>query len=615
MTSRDGNEQDHSRDGVARTGASDEEAQLLCPEELEYEEDDTARSPRLPGRHGAREAGNWGWLSGPHPPRIQAIRPLCPSFQRIPTILIRRLLPSTEQKLIVLVAFFLLWAAAFVFPLRSGTRAIRDLAGEDVVNLDCVDTLWKRKDLCGLDGEMCRPFTNASFTFRCPASCAGVQVLNPRPVGGIEVSYRPFVIGDGYFRGDSFICGSAIHAGLVTDRKGGCGRVSRIGQREGFKTVSRNGIESIAFDSYFPLAFELAAEPDLRCPADSREYLLVVSLFFTIVATLFMTSTPLQFFVSFVAIFAHVALVSDPPEASFHNISVLPDHVSKFAERLLPAAFCAVIFYWTCAARTLGELEAPFEKTLLWLGGFWFGALSNYTFGWLPIQRLTAHDLEQQPGAKLALAIIVIVVGLIVIQQVYTFWLEQRLLRYLALYGILAAGIVACWALPGVELRIHHYIIALLLLPGTSVQTRSSLLYQGLLLGLFVNGTARWGFDSILQTPASLREDGSYGLWLPSLHPPSISSTSQGSNITFSWDGPPTPVLDGVSVLVNDVERFRGFFAEAVSAYNFTWTRPAGLGLSEYFRFGYIKDDIALDYTKAGVWFPNGTWSMTARPA
>lgn len=36
-------------------------------------------------------------------------------------------------------------------------------------------------------------------------------------------------------------------------------------------------------------------------------------------------------------------------------------------------------------------------------------------------------------------------------------------------------AIVVCLTLPGLELRIHHYILALLLLPGTGIQTRTSL--------------------------------------------------------------------------------------------------------------------------------------------
>ena len=184
------------------------------------------------------------------------------------------------------------------------------------------------------------------------------------------------------------------------------------------------------------------------------------------------------------------------------------------------------------------------------------------------------------------------------------------MLPYLALYGLFILGIVFFVVIPEVDLRIHHYIFALLLLPGTSVQTRSSLLYQGILLGLFVNGIARWGFDSVLQTPADLRQDGAFNSFVPTIDTPVIASTPTGFNISFSWEGSPTPLLNGISVLVNDVERYRRFFPETTSAYNFSWTRATDLELPEYFRFAYMRDRVALDYTKAGTWFANGTWSM-----
>ncbi|KAJ0135393.1 Uncharacterized protein CTA2_2329 [Colletotrichum tanaceti] len=417
------------------------------------------------------------------------------------------------------------------------------------------------------------------------------------------------------------ICASAIHAGIVTDRSGGCGRLERVGRHERFNASTRNGVETVAFDSYFPSSFTLAAvaadDPSLRCPAasDPREALLPTSLFFTTLFSLFTTSPAWQLAVSFVGIFAHVSFASDPPPASRHAASVLPDRISMFAGRLLPAAFCAAVLYRLCVRRTLAGLAAQFEKTALWLGGFWFGALSNYTFGWMPIQRLTAHDIEQQPGAKPALALILVVLTFIMAQQVYFFWLEGRLPRFLALYALFLAAILAALSLPGLDLRVHHYIMAFLLLPGTSIQTRSSLFYQGMLLGLFVNGIARWGFDSVLQTPDDLREDGAFGSLLPEIAAPVVSSGSFEPSISFSWvlptDAAAVGGFDGISALVNDVERFRYYLADGPPDDNvFIWMRKARMALPEYFRFAYIKDGVTLDYTKAGTWFANGTWAM-----
>ena len=109
--------------------------------------------------------------------------------------------------------------------------------------------------------------------------------------------------------------------------------------------------------------------------------------------------------------------------------------------------------------------------------------------------------------------------------------------------------------MPGIDLRVHHYILALILLPGTALQTRRILFYQGLLVGLFINGIARWGFDSIVQTPREL-----YGDDFDTVSPPIPTPTVDGSNtnIISLWSEIQS-AYDGISVLVNDVERFRGF--------------------------------------------------------
>jgi len=240
------------------------------------------------------------------------------------------------------------------------------------------------------------------------------------------------------------------------------------------------------------------------------------------------------------------------------------------------------------------------------------GALENYTFNAIPIQRLTPHDLEQQPGAKAALAVIIVVIVVVAALQVYFFRQEGRLVPYLQLYLLLAAGLVILAVLPGLSLRIHHYIIGLLLLPGTSMQIRPTLLYQGLLVGLFINGIARWSWDPILQTAAQLRGDGVQDSLLPVLLAPAIVLGANISTITFTWQPSPAPRYDGISVLVNDVERFRGYFADfdADSALKdqFVWERKGGLAMDEYFRFAYMEGSNVDDYTRAGVWDSKGEW-------
>ncbi|RAR00413.1 lccl domain-containing protein [Stemphylium lycopersici] len=590
-----------ANDSMGRAADRDEEAHLLR-EELEFE--DAALPP--PSRSRTRVQYCVDFLHGPRPPRPQIIQPFFPSIQKGPAdwLETRRL-----NKPVSLVVVLIPWLLIFVWFL-SAQLPLRDGDGQDVFNLDCIDTLWKRKNECGIDGIDCRPFSNHSFAFQCPAKCSDVQILNPHAVGPLEVNYRPLVVGTGPYRGDSFLCASAIHAGVVDNQKGGVGRINLLGDYEIFSSTRHHGIESIPFDSYFPLSFSVVSDDSFHSGSDPRSALLPVSLLATIALVVFFASPKICFPI-FALIFAHVSFVSDPPSASYHNTTVLPDHISMFAKRLLPAMFVLVVLYTTTIKRTLSDLSAHFEKALFWLGGFWVGALSNYTFDWIPISRLNAHDIEQQPGAKLALAIIILILAVIILGQVYYFWLEGRLLRYLGLYGLFILGILICLVIPGVNLRIHHYILALLLLPGTSLQTRPSLLYQGILLGLFANGTARWDFDSILQTAAALQGDAKLNSVVPQILEPAVEVGTEVLLATFTYGAHPTGV-DGISVLVNDVERNRAFedSDRDKSWKTFEWSRPVGREVNEYFRWAYIQDGLTLDYSEAGTLFGNGSWSM-----
>lgn len=58
-------------------------------------------------------------------------------------------------------------------------------------------------------------------------------------------------------------------------------------------------------------------------------------------------------------------------------------------------------------------------------------------------------------------------------------------------------------------------------MPGTAFITRPSALFQGFLIGMFLNGVGRWGFDTIFSTLAALIGDGSLGtdrpVWITSV--------------------------------------------------------------------------------------------------
>lgn len=606
------------------------------------------------------------WVKGPDPPRIYQIRPVFPKVQRAPLALLDRFAPSRIRRFWLLVLAIASWLLVLSSILYQSSFAAQIPGHGTPIRLGCAARYWGDGNICGLNGNMCRPFSNASLAFRCPADCHK-QITLGHAVGDQKVEFKPLVIGgpkeeqtgfedeiveNAIYRGDSFICASAVHAGFTRDIEGGCGVLTLTGEQSKFPSGMRNSIQSAGFDSYFPQTFGFLSGTKTQCK-DMRWSALAPTLIFTILVSLFTTDPAVHFWTIFVALFFHVALVSDPPaNTTYYGL------ISIAIGRFLPACFCAYVTYRFTSKRSLTGLTAQIEKTVLWLGPAWVGSLNNYTFDRIPIQRLTPHDLKAQPGAVPALIIIVLSIFFIALGQAWAFRVEGRMPRYLAIYASFVVALLIFLAIPGLNLRIHHYILALLLLPGTSFQNRPSLIYQGLLLGLFINGVARWGFASIVELPTDLLKGTAQGSLLPA-----VSVLALGArNITFSlgtlpvFDKKLDVTYDGISVLVNDVERFRGYpddlsywegdGLEDTGNYTWTWNRHRpgrgepgsgmaitlanpGFGededwkedvkrkrgadifedvLPEYFRFAYMSGSRTADYTNAGKWDEQGEW-------
>lgn len=609
-----------------RTDAGHPDAPLENASRLEIEEDSSPPTPRFIQDEGSWKRWKWvpysvrrvwkkvvKWSEGPPNPQPYHIKPLFAKIQEYPLWLLDRYVPQKKNRVWLLFFYLAIWIVTFALVKRQGTIATEISGWGEPQNIGCGITFWGSGNSCGIDGSECRPFNGSGFPFRCSANCESYHVLNPRAVGDQEVIYRTMVVGgpssDGkpIYRGDSFICASAIHAGIISNANGGCGVVQLVGNQEAYTGSSRNGIDSVGFNSYFPLSFTFA--DDVSCSAsDMRWSLLAVSAVFTGVLSLFTSSPAIFFFPNFIGIFWTVGMALDPPP--YRSIPAL---VSNLLGKFLPAMFVAWVMYDKMGVRRqLQGLTAQVEKSILWLGPCWVGALDNYTLSFIPIQRLNKHDLEQQPGARAALAMIVLLLLVIMISQIWFFRHEGRLLKFLKLYALFIGGILISLTLPGLNLRIHHYILALLFLPGTSMQTRPSLIYQGLLIGLFINGVTRWGFDSVLQTSYALQGDAQKGTRLPIVSEPVINwvnTTSGPSTISFTWNRPDGQVFDGISILVNDVERFRSYFEDTFAREDqFVWTRNSSLGLPEYFRFAYMEGSSSGDYSKAGTWTADGEW-------
>jgi hypothetical protein len=283
-------------------------------------------------------------------------------------------------------------------------------------------------------------------------------------------------------------------SGLISDYRGGCGTVTLVGSFTNFLQSSANGLTSTAFPSIFPLSYRITPATTLTNCSDMRNEALAFNIIITCMLFLLLRPKPVVLFWCLVCVgYWHISLFSDP--------AAVPPQMSTAFQTFLPSLFICYAFWRAAFRHCLPAFsELPLERAVWYLAPFWAGVLFNVVVAGIPIDRLVSADITERPGAMVALIVCCLVILALVINQIRvirkTGWVPHYLKWYLL--GALTLVVLAC--LPGLQFRLHHYFAAMLIIPLTAFPTRLSAIYQAFCLGMFLNGAAKFGLDSILQT-------------------------------------------------------------------------------------------------------------------
>lgn len=526
------------------------------------------------------------------PPKIQKLRWL----ELLPERIKGAVLLRTGHILVsVYLMLWLLVIQAVVVPYYLHPSHLSSDASVKIIPLSCLGApqFWLGKNAaCGLNGEKCPSFAaDADVVFRCPALCdRGSWTYSLLPIGDQRIRHRGYFIGGGSkdrenrqknqitnpYRADSYPCGAGVHAGIISPFSGGCARVSfSSGAQSSFASAGGHyGVsDSIGFASYFPSSFFFKKLHLSDGPSASGKFsqcydprLLVLFLNMLLgLPVVYLVGGAVSFWVTNISGFWTIILATDPPyTVDAADPQTFASLLSIGLERFLPSCFVLYVL-WSCSTKRTLERTAessPVWETVLWYPLFWLGVINNMTFDRLPVDRLTISDLKEQSGALLAVLAIVATIVLCAGIQAYKIWLSGRFRKYLAIYGGFVAGLVLISAIPNLTLRIHHYILAMLLIPGCATRGRTAIAFQGILLGLFLSGSARWGFAAIAETAASLRRDDPSG----EISPPDFVAFDRETGLLHWTDvAHLNETSRGVSLLVNDIERFVGSWTASVN--------------------------------------------------
>ncbi|KAJ3385785.1 hypothetical protein HDU84_002027 [Entophlyctis sp. JEL0112] len=485
---------------------------------------------------------------------------------------------------------------------------------------------------CGdLNAVDCEPFVQ-SIAVRCPAGCLSQVAWSYVYVGNSVVQYVPFVVGENNtYRGDSWICLAAIHAGVLSNADGGC-LVANLNPSAGetYGGSTQNGVPSHSFNSTYPatLSFEIQSPPAAsNCVDygfDSEGFFLPMLCLMPFLNV----SRRYIYWNTLVWIYLYWTFVS--PDTSRDDSSI-----QSYLGQLLPCLAVLWVLYKTAANVTLpaSPTKFPIETSLLWIAPLWFGfhldMLSNY-IGPLATLSFSAKMFSDASSAAL-LIFLIVAVSILVLTHLWMHFRQDTLFPYIPPYVILTVVYFELPHILGLSVHLHHYLLALLLLPPTRVQSRMSLICSGLLTGLFVQGVLKYGFAAPFDTSLQAQETYTLGTaqtqW-------ALTSSNISSSGELRWTYPYNATLNltdldyaavaaaaGVSVadvaatlganefslVVNDVQVYRGkraafSFANAsatgtiVAPLDAAWTARNSAGAVDYYArvapiaFGSVQD-------------------------
>ena len=161
---------------------------------------------------------------------------------------------------------------------------------------------------------------------------------------------------------------------------------------------------SFPFHGVFPSSFKFEKPMNTSHCTDDRWRMYTLNVVFLAFITFVLRPMPIFLFWVFSCVgFWHVNLVSE--------LRDVPPPIGEAVGDFGPHLFvCFVI--WHCVLQHVWYAfeHVPLEFGIAWLGLWWIGVLLDVVFANVPLQRLTYHDISQQPGAVTSIVIIVIVV-------------------------------------------------------------------------------------------------------------------------------------------------------------------------------------------------------------
>ncbi|EGZ23766.1 hypothetical protein PHYSODRAFT_479260 [Phytophthora sojae] len=399
---------------------------------------------------------------------------------------------------------------------------------------------WGFGTSCGLWGVDCRPFESDWNAFRCPTRCT------------LDQSSSLAVYGSSPYRADSRICRAAVHAGVVGPN-GGCAFYRFAGAANAFYSSTANGVTTTEFLSWFPKTIEFKEASSAFC-SDLSWWILGVG--FTAMAGfgLLPRIRPVILFYSLVAWgFFYVRLVGQPSSQNYAGISI-----DSYGEVMVLLAASSVA-YRMAASKTFRGWKALSLKrrVVMWVFCYIvpFHVMINMNLigyvPWLNVDLGGFEEVNANAGTYVVFTIVGIGAVFLAFTLFQSLYRAGRWKKCMVMYVVMVTSVLVSWALfPSTSFHLHHTMLGAFIIPITAFQTPSAAFSQSTALGCFVQGYARWGWYSYLDTIRTVPKN-----------PPNTTNVTSSQAIVL-WEQ--LESVEAYSLRLNRVEVYRGLDTSAV---------------------------------------------------
>lgn len=333
---------------------------------------------------------------------------------------------------------------------------------------------------CGLWGRECSP-SGRWIPMRCNGLCGH----------GLHSPTDSRVIGSGPYRADSRICIAAWHAGVI-GWGGGCFEVKIGSGAAEFEASQRHGVDSLAFDSWYPFSMEFRpAAGSQNCGYETTPALLALNALL-VAGFLWLRPPKRVFFWTMITTFWWYCGLISP--MGYRSVDTCFQYMGRFAYFV----FGAEVLLWqignakctfpdTAAGHVLDVIlieMLPLLATLHWHLLSYVGSYS-----------LNGALFQSWEGPMVFLMGSLVLLPMVI--GVLRDWRRAGLLgwvlrRMLAIVvGIILLTLV--FSTSNFGLHLHHYFVALLAYLGSRGRSRWTAMARALCLGALINGLSHYG--------------------------------------------------------------------------------------------------------------------------